>query len=131
MKSFFTFSLLLLSYTSLSQSKKEQIEILTNRVDSLNQVIGLERTSNNQKEIEYKEQISSLQKQLENLNATLTKTKEELAKKVVEIKNSNQELLNKSMEIQILENQIKEKEKQIENLRTELNYQITPKFKVD
>ena len=120
MKHFFLLIFLFVIKISFSQSKKEQIEILTNRVDSLNQVIGLERTSNNQKEIEYKEQISSLQKQLENLNATLTKTKEELAKKVVEIKNSNQELLNKSMEIQILENQIKEKEKQIENLKIQV-----------
>ena len=114
-----------------AQSKKEQIEILTNRVDSLDIVLKTDRNSNNQKELVYKEQISSLQKQLENLNGTLTKTKEELAKEDVELKTSEQDLLNKSMEIKVLGNQIKEKEKLIANLRSKLDYQITPKFKVD
>ena len=39
---------------SFSQSKKEQIEILTNRVDSLNNVLKTDRNSNNQKELVYK-----------------------------------------------------------------------------
>jgi hypothetical protein len=120
MKNIFTFLLLLLSYNYFSQSKKEQIEILTNRVDSLNNVLKTDRNLNNQKELEYKEQISSLQKQLENLNGTLIKTKEELAKKDVELKKSNQELLNKSMEINVLENQINEKEEQIATLNSQV-----------
>jgi hypothetical protein len=103
-----------------AQSKKEQIEILTNRVDSLNRVVGEERSSNSQKELTYKEQISSLQNQLENLNASLTKTKEEFDQKNVDLKNSNQELLNKSMEIRDLENRLNERDKQIVNLTTEL-----------
>jgi len=49
-----------------AQSKKEQIEILTIRVDSLNRVVGEERSSNSQKELTYKEQFSSLQSLLEN-----------------------------------------------------------------
>lgn len=112
---------LLVGQISFSQSKKEQIEILTYRVDSLKRVLDTERNTNNKKEVDYKEQISSLQKQLENLNASLTKTKEELAKKDVEFKKSNQELLNKSMEIKVLENQINEKEKQIVTLNSQVD----------
>ncbi len=103
-----------------AQTKKEQIEILSNRVDSLNRVFGEERISNSQKELTYIEQISSLQNLLENLNISLTKTKEELNQNIVDLKNSNQELLNKSMEIRELGNRLNERDKQIVNLRTEL-----------
>ena len=121
MKSIFTFLIILQSYNSFSQSKKEQIEILTNRVDSLNTVLKTERNSNHQKEIEYKEQISTLQKQLEDLNNSLTKTKEDLVKKEVEINTSNQELKNKLFEITVLKNQINEKEKLVINLGNQID----------
>lgn len=109
-----------MSFTSISQSKKEQIEILNNRVDSLNRVLGSERNTNNQKEVDHKEQISSLQIQLENLNSAILKTKKELANKDVELNKINQESQNKSMEIIVLENQIKEKEEQIANLKIQV-----------
>ena len=49
------------------------------------------------------------------------RTKEELAKKDIELKKSNQELLNKSMGIKVLENQINEKEEQIATLNSQVN----------
>lgn len=121
MKIIFSFSLLILSFSCYSQSKKEQIEVLANRVDSLNRVLNLTRITNNQKELAYKEQISTLQKQFEDLNNSLTKAKEELLKKEVEINTSNQELKNKLLEITVLKNQINGKETQIANLKLELN----------
>ncbi|MFM7683845.1 MAG: hypothetical protein ACKO7P_14055, partial [Bacteroidota bacterium] len=83
--------------------------------------VGEERSLNNLKELAYKEQISSLENQLENLNGNLTKTKEELTEKDGELKKSNQELLNKSMEIKVLEKQIKEKAEQIATLNSQVN----------
>ncbi|MFM7683844.1 MAG: hypothetical protein ACKO7P_14050 [Bacteroidota bacterium] len=120
MKKYLTIITFFISLNILSQTKKEQIKILTERVDSLNRVVGEERSSNSQKQLTYKEQISSLQNQLENLNTSLTKTKEELNQNIVDLKNSNQELLNKSMEIRELGNRLNERDKQIVNLRTEL-----------
>ncbi len=133
------FLIQIICFYTFSQSKKEQIEILTHRVDSLNNVLKTDRNLNNQKELEYKEQISSLQKQLENLNGTLTKTKEELSKKDVELKNSNQELINKTMELKALKNQIYEKEErikilsnQVQKLKTTTNFNLElQKFKVE
>ena len=121
MKIIFSFSLLILSFSCYSQSKKEQIEILNKRVDSLNTVLKTDRNSNNQKEIAYKEQISSLQKQLEDLSNSLTKAKEDLLKKEEEIKTSNQELKNKLLEITVLKNQINEKEKLVINLGNQID----------
>ena len=106
---------------AFGQSKKEQIEILANRADSLNLVLNSTRNANNKKEIEYKEQILSLQKQFEDLNNSLTKAKEDLLKKELELNTSNQELKNKLLEITVLKNQINEKDLQIANLKLELN----------
>jgi hypothetical protein len=121
MKIIYSISLLILSFSCFSQSKKEQIEILANRADSLNRVLNLTRNTYNQKEIEFKEQISSLHKKLEDLNTSLTKIKEELAKKENELKNSTQELLNKSMELTVLENRVIEKAKLIESLKVQVD----------
>ena len=121
MKIIFSFGLLILSFSCYSQTKKEQIEILANRADSLNLVLNSTRNANNKKEIEYKEQISSLQKRLEDLKNSLTKVKEDLLKKEEEINISNQELKNKLLEITVLKNQINEKDLQIANLKLELN----------
>jgi hypothetical protein len=120
MKKILILTLIFTCFTSFSQSKKEQIEILTNRVDSLNRVLDKERNTNNQKEVDYKEQISSFQKQLENLNSAILKTKKELANKDVELNKINQESQNKSMEIIDLENRLNERDKQIVNLRRDL-----------
>jgi uncharacterized protein (TIGR02145 family) len=121
MKNILIIVLILSSFTSFCQSKKEQIEILANKADSLNRVLNSTRNANSKKEIEYKEQISTLQKQLEDLNNSLTKAKEALLKKEVEINTSNQELKNKLLEITVLKNQINEKDAQIANLKLELN----------
>lgn len=59
--------LMILGSVSLGQSKKEQIEILTNRVDSLNSVFGAERVLNQNKINE----LNSIVIKLEGQNADL------------------------------------------------------------
>ena len=49
---------------SFSQSKKEQIEILTNRVDSLNLTMNKENLDYLKNENNYKAQISNIEKQI-------------------------------------------------------------------
>lgn len=115
-----------------SQNKKKQIEILNNRVDSLNSILVLERNTNIQKEIESVNQLSTLQKQLESLNTSLTKSKEELSKKEIELKNSNQELMNKLMEIKVLESQVNELNGKLEQLSLNSKIEIidAPSFSI-
>ena len=94
--SFYACFILSIAY---SQNKKEQIEILNNRVDSLNGILISDRNTNKQKEIEYKEQMSTLQ---------------------IQVEDSKKELLKKLMEIKVLENDEMEKE----NLISELTKQV-------
>jgi hypothetical protein len=115
-----------------SQNKKKQIEILNNRVDSLNSILVLERNTYIQKEIESVNQLSTLQKQLESLNTSLTKSKEELSKKEIELKNSNQELMNKLMEIKVLESQVNELNGKLEqfSLNSKIEIIDAPSFSI-
>ena len=94
--SFYACFILSMAY---SQNKKEQIVILNNRVDSLNSILISDRNTNNQKEIEYKELMSTLQ---------------------IQVEDSKKELLKKSIEIKVLENDEMEKE----NLISELTKQV-------
>lgn len=94
--SFYACFILSMAY---SQNKKEQIEILNNRVDSLNGILISDRNTNNQKEIEYKELMTTLQ---------------------IQVEDSKKELLKKSTEIKVLENDEMEKE----NLISELTKQV-------
>lgn len=115
-----------------SQNKKKQIEILNNRVDSLNSILVLERNTNIQKEIESVNQLSTLQKQLESLNTTLTKSKEELSIKEIELNNSNQELMNKLMEIKVLKSQVNELKMKLEqqSLNSKIEIIDAPNFSI-
>ncbi len=82
MKNTLTIFIFFVSLFTYSQSKKEQIEILTSRVDSLNQIIGLERGSNVNKlnelnllTIKLESQITDLTNNLAKLNAELKESK--------------------------------------------------------
>lgn len=58
------FGFLLTFQITFAQSKKEQIELLTKRVDSLNSVLSNERNSATQKTTEFKSNVSQLQKEI-------------------------------------------------------------------
>jgi hypothetical protein len=106
---------------SFSQSKKEHIEVLTNMVDSLNSVLISVVNNYNQKKLDFNNQQSTLQNDIDILNITLDKTKEELSKKEIELNKNTQDLLDKSLLVKVLENQIKEKEILIENLKIQFD----------
>ncbi len=83
-------------FMTYSQSKKEQIEILTNRVDSLNRVVGEERSSNQNKINELNSVVTILEGQIATLSGNLTKLNQELQE-------SKDDILKKQKEI--VENQ--------------------------
>lgn len=79
--------LLLTSGLVFSQSKKEQIEILKNRVDSLNMIINNERSFNIQSAIERDAKITTLESQIRSSNELNKSLKTSLQNK--ELENSN------------------------------------------
>jgi len=77
MKLCLSFALLLYVGLVFSQSKKEQIEQLSLRVDSLNSVLHAERKSNAQKTTDYTTQITSVNAQVSKLTADVQTNKTE------------------------------------------------------
>jgi hypothetical protein len=97
---------------TFAQSKKEQIELLTKRVDSLNSVLSNERNSAAQKTTEFKSNVSQLQKEL-------TKTESTLSQKEIELSNLKKDVFNKSKKIQELESQLLELNENLRRLAVE------------
>ncbi len=116
--------LFILSSSSIfSQSKKEQIEILTNRVDSLNSVVVTERNINKQKSdkiLEQSENISELKETTGNLAFQLSKLNESIKLLNQEITEKENRLSSKAFEISVLETQLKEKMDSLTMVRSEL-----------
>ena len=104
-----TFILLLLSSVCFSQSKKEWIEILNIRVDSLSQLIASERLINEEKS----NQILELSIKLSSLDHNINILKNELSKLNSDFEKSNSE--SKSLKQQLFNN-----EKIIVDLQTQL-----------
>jgi len=63
--------LMVLGWVSLGQSKKEQIRVLTNRVDSLNLVINAERSDNSQRVEQLNSRVSELEENVTRLEIKL------------------------------------------------------------
>ena len=78
-----------------AQSKKEQIEILKFRVDSINNTLLTERETNNQNTLKLNSRISSLEGQNNSLNSSL----------ITERETNNQNILKLKSRISILEGQ--------------------------
>ncbi len=117
----FLFIFLLVFRLSFSQTKKEQIEILNKRIDSLNLILIRERKESLQKTNEFSEKSSGFEEQIRLLNSTLNKTKSDLSQMQLNLKTVNEQLFNKSIEVKVLENQINEKEKLINNLESQID----------
>jgi hypothetical protein len=99
MKKYFLLILLLKVSFSFSQSKKEQIDILKNNVDSLKAVIDNDRNLSSQKLIESNSIISNLEIQVSTKNTELNKLKEDHTLKDIESKNLMNELNSKREEL--------------------------------
>jgi TolA-binding protein len=109
MKIFYFLSIFFLTGMSFSQSKKEQIEQLTNRVDSLNQVLSSERSASSQKVSEFNATISNLESKISSLNATISNLNLELQTSKADASSKQTELNSKQQEITNLEAQVKQK----------------------
>ena len=62
---------MVLGWVSLGQSKKEQIRVLTNRVDSLNLVINAERSDNSQRVEQLNSRVSELEENVRGMEIKL------------------------------------------------------------
>jgi len=88
-----------------AQSKKEQIEILNKRVDSLNQVVSSERKINQDKSTK----ISELTNTITNLESSIKSLNSDLSKLSSELQQSNTESATKSQDLAKLQTQLKTK----------------------
>lgn len=109
------------------QSKKEQIEILNNRMDSLNKVIISNRVKYNQRDNQFENDILTLQKQLNILDSTVFKRTRELTIKEEELVKTNIELQNILIEITNLHKQVNSKSELIKDLENQID-KITTKL---
>jgi uncharacterized protein (TIGR02145 family) len=145
MKIFCFLSIFFLIGLSFSQSKKEQIEQLTNRVDSLNQVLSSERSTSSQKVSEFNATISNLESKISSLNTTISNLTEisstlqskivglesdisTLNKKISSLEADKKELNTKvnglTNELSTNKTNLAAKDQELNNLQSELNIKI-------
>jgi uncharacterized protein (TIGR02145 family) len=108
---------------SFSQSKKEQIEILNKRVDSLTQVVSSKdkRINDQTSQINsLNSNITSLEGMITSLNSNVNKLNSEVQSLTSDSKNKQQELNQKKEEINRLELQLKSKSDSLTLLKGEL-----------
>ena len=93
----------------ISQSKKEQIQTLTFRVDSINAILSSERNVFAQKEQGYTSKISNLENRIASLKSEIELINKKSNDKDSEINNLKNELIKTKNENDLLVNQIKVK----------------------
>ena len=105
MKKVFLLIFLLVIKVSFSQSKKEQIALLTNRVDSLNQVVNSQSKIINDKN----SQISGLNTKITNLESSISSLNADISKLNLELQGNKNEIATKSQQLSNLQAQLKTK----------------------
>jgi len=88
-----------------AQSKKEQIEILNKRVDSLNEVVGSERKIN----LDKSTKISELTNTITNLESSIKSLNSDVSKLSSELQQSKTESATKTQDLAKLQTQLKTK----------------------
>ena len=88
-----------------AQSKKEQIEILNKRVDSLNEVVGSERKTN----LDKSNKISELTNTITNLESSISSLTDNVSKLTSELQQSKTESATKSQDLSKLQTLLKTK----------------------
>ena len=101
-----------------AQNKKEQIEILTNRVDSLNLVLGSVRSLNILKLNELNSAITRLETQLSSFTTNISKLNTELQDIKKENEKNQKELEFKQQEINKLQSHLKFKTDSLVSLKS-------------
>jgi uncharacterized protein (TIGR02145 family) len=100
-----------------AQSKKEQIEILNKRVDSLNEIIGSERKIN----LDKSTKISELTNTIIGLEESISSLSAEVSKLTSELQQSKKELITKTQDFSNLQIQLKIKMDSLTSLHSELD----------
>ena len=90
----------------IAQSKKEQIQTLTFRVDSINVILSSERNTIAQKEQGYTSKISNLENQVSSLKTEIELINKKSTDKDSEINHLKNELTKRKNEIEILNQRI-------------------------
>lgn len=98
--------LMVLGSISLGQSKKEQIGILTSRVDSLKFVINTERTDNSQRVEQLNGRISELEENVRGLDIKLKEKDSEIETKITQIEELRKLINVKSDSIMVLKAEV-------------------------
>jgi uncharacterized protein (TIGR02145 family) len=117
MKIYFFLSIAFLTGISFSQSKKEQIEILTNRVDSLNNVVSIERKINNDKT----NQINSLNSKIVGLESEISNLNKKISGLEADKKELNTKVNSLTNELSTNKTNLTAKDQELSNLQAELN----------
>jgi uncharacterized protein (TIGR02145 family) len=123
MKIYFLLSIAFLTGISFSQSKKEQIEILTNRLDSLHNVVNSERKINNDKTSlinSLNSKIVGLESDISNLNNKIRGLEADKKGLIDQISANKTNLTAKDQELSDLQNELTAKTDSLELLRAEL-----------
>ncbi|MFY7944406.1 MAG: hypothetical protein ACOVNZ_07470 [Crocinitomicaceae bacterium] len=118
-----TLLLLIACFSALAQSKKEQIEILSARLDSFNRVLDEEKKNVLSQSAELKNTTLRFQNKVDSLDKLLANTKQELKKTEKDLNDSKTELQAKEIELSKRTVQQKALEDQISEL-TNKNGQI-------
>jgi uncharacterized protein (TIGR02145 family) len=120
MKLRLSFILLLYVGLAFSQSKKEQIEQLTLRVDSLNSVLRAERNSNAQKITSLENSITQLNAKIADYTAQITSLNNQVSTLTVDVQTNKAATVSKQQELQALQAQLKVKQDSLNLVNAEL-----------
>lgn len=105
MKHIFLITFIFLVGSFNAQSKKEQIELLNKRVDSLNEVVGTERKTN----LDKSNKISELTKTITNLESSIFSLNADVSRLTSEFQQSKTESATKTQDLAKLQTQLKTK----------------------
>jgi uncharacterized protein (TIGR02145 family) len=120
MKLRLSFALLLYVGLAFSQSKKEQIEQLTLRVDSLNRVLRNERSSNAQKTINLESTITQLNAKITDYTDQITSLNAQVSVLTADVQTNKAATASKQQELQALQALLKVKQDSLTLVNAEL-----------
>jgi len=120
MKLRLSFALMLYVGLVFSQSKKEQIEQLTLRVDSLNNVLRAERNSNAQKITNLENTITQLNVKIADYTAQITSLNAQVSTLTADVQTNKAVTASKQQELQALQAELKVKQDSLTLVNAEL-----------
>jgi uncharacterized protein (TIGR02145 family) len=120
MKTILLLSFFLLAGITYSQSKKEQIELLTYRVDSLNKVLSLERVDNSKKISTLESSKTYLEERYNELENDYNSLVNKVSTLSSDLQTSNAERASKQQTINDLQTQLQSKKDSLDLIKAEL-----------